>query len=135
MDIAAFPCNQFGLQEPGDNDELLNGIKYVRPGNGFIPNFEIFAKLEVNGETEHPMYAFLKKSCPSPSDVIGDAKEEMFWTPIKTTDASWNFEKFLADDKGIPRYRFHPSIDPMNITAYVEELINVSNLEQGIGGR
>ena len=39
FDIAAFPCNQFDLQEPARNDEILNGLKYVRPGGGFEPNF------------------------------------------------------------------------------------------------
>lgn len=60
--IAAFPCNQFDLQEPGENSEILNGIKYVRPGNGFTPakNLHIYGKLNVNGDEAHPMYKFLK---------------------------------------------------------------------------
>jgi hypothetical protein len=41
LDIAAFPCNQFGLQEPGENHEILNGLRYVRPGDGFIPDFAV----------------------------------------------------------------------------------------------
>jgi len=60
--MAAFPCNQFNMQEPGENHEILNGLKYVRPGNNFTPhqNLHIYGKLEVNGENVHPLYRFLK---------------------------------------------------------------------------
>lgn len=55
--------NSFLQQEPGGNgEEILNGVKYVRPGNGFTPNFQIFQKIDVNGEKEHPLYNFLKVS-------------------------------------------------------------------------
>jgi len=48
-------------QEPGDNGtEILNSLKYVRPGNGFEPNFELTTKIDVNGPDEHPLYSFLK---------------------------------------------------------------------------
>ena len=59
--ILAFPCNQFGQQEPGGNDlEVLNGIRYVRPGNNFQPKMTMFRKVEVNGAREHPLYTHLK---------------------------------------------------------------------------
>jgi glutathione peroxidase len=48
-------------QEPGANGtEIFNGIQYVRPGNGFVPNFKLFNKIEVNGDKEEPLYTFLK---------------------------------------------------------------------------
>ena len=48
-------------QEPGDNGtEILNSLKYVRPGNGFEPNFELTEKIDVNGPNEHPLYTYLK---------------------------------------------------------------------------
>ena len=51
----------FLQQEPGDNGtEILNGLKYVRPGNGFEPNFEMTEKIDVNGPNEHPLYTYLK---------------------------------------------------------------------------
>ena len=62
FDILAIPCNQFGLQEPGENSEILNGLKYARPGGGFQPLFELTEKTEVNGENEHPFYSHLKVS-------------------------------------------------------------------------
>jgi glutathione peroxidase len=51
----------FLQQEPGDNGtEILNSIKYVRPGGGFEPNFELTEKIDVNGPDEHPLFSFLK---------------------------------------------------------------------------
>jgi len=48
-------------QEPGANGtEILHCLKYVRPGGGFKPNFELTAKVDVNGLKEHPLYSFLK---------------------------------------------------------------------------
>lgn len=48
-------------QEPGGNGfEILNGIRHVRPGNGFRPNFQLFKKIEVNGKNQHPLYTYLK---------------------------------------------------------------------------
>ncbi|RXG69174.1 Glutathione peroxidase 6 [Armadillidium vulgare] len=59
--IIGFPCNQFWKQEPGANGtEILNGIKHVRPGGGFLPNFLLLKKIEVNGDNEHPLYTYLK---------------------------------------------------------------------------
>ena len=61
FDIVGFPCNQFGLQEPGgDYHEILNGLRYVRPGGGFVPQFTMAAKGDVNGRNEHPLYTYLK---------------------------------------------------------------------------
>lgn len=81
--VLAFPCNQFGQvkitflirliswllktiflhlqQEPGGSDlEILNGIRYVRPGNNFEPKMTLFRKIEVNGAREHPLFSYLK---------------------------------------------------------------------------
>ncbi|KAF8355228.1 gpx-5 [Pristionchus pacificus] len=108
--ILAFPCNQFYLQEPAENHELLNGIMYVRPGNGWRPhqNLHIYGKLETNGENHHPLYEFLKDTCPQTVDRIGKSNELMY-NPIRPNDITWNFEKFLIDRQGRPRFRFHPT--------------------------
>lgn len=61
--IVGFPCNQFGLQEPAKNKyELLNGLKYVRPGYGFEPKFPLFEKRDVNGKNESEIYTYFKVS-------------------------------------------------------------------------
>lgn len=60
LDIIGFPCNQFGYQEPSENFELMSTLKYVRPGYGFEPKFPVTGKLEVNGQSESPIFTFLK---------------------------------------------------------------------------
>lgn len=61
FEILAFPCNQFGYQEPGKNKyEILHCLKYARPGYGYAPNFPIFSKIDVNGEHEIPLFTHLK---------------------------------------------------------------------------
>ncbi|XP_076429096.1 glutathione peroxidase 6 isoform X1 [Peromyscus maniculatus bairdii] len=58
--VLGFPCNQFGKQEPAKNSEILHGLKYVRPGGGYVPNFQLFEKGDVNGENEQKFFSFLK---------------------------------------------------------------------------
>ena len=64
--VLGFPSNNFGLQEPAKNPEILNGVKYVRPGGGFVPNFALMAKGDVNGANEHPLFTFLKVGFTEP---------------------------------------------------------------------
>jgi len=128
--ILAFPCNQFNLEEQGENHEILNGIKYVRPGNGYVPHKNIvhFAKLDVNGDGEHPLFTWLKSVCPPTQTLIGPG-DELHYSPIKTTDIVWNFEKFLIDRTGQPRYRYHPgnwnfgkNVEPILTTMLAESV-------------
>ncbi|GMT36657.1 hypothetical protein PFISCL1PPCAC_27954 [Pristionchus fissidentatus] len=125
--VLAFPCNQFYLQEPAENHELLNGIMYVRPGNGWRPhqNLHIYGKLEVNGENHHPLYEFLKDTCPQTVDRIGKP-DELMYSPIRPNDITWNFEKFLIDRQGRPRFRFHPTAWSHGdvVQPYLQQLMN-----------
>ncbi|TNN28586.1 Glutathione peroxidase 3 [Liparis tanakae] len=107
--VLGYPCNQFGKQEPGQRHEILPGIKHVRPGNGFVPNFPMFEKGDVNGKEEQGVFTFLKASCPPVGDLLGDPAR-MFWSPMKLGDIKWNFEKFLVGPDGVPVMRWHPSI-------------------------
>uniref|UniRef100_A0A2K6K1J8 glutathione peroxidase n=1 Tax=Rhinopithecus bieti TaxID=61621 RepID=A0A2K6K1J8_RHIBE len=105
--VLVFPCNQSGKQEPGTNSEILLGLKYVRPGSGFVPNFQLFEKGDVNGENEQKVFTFLKNSCPPTSDLLG-LSSQLFWEPMKVHDIHWNFEKFLVGPDGVPVMRwFH----------------------------
>ncbi|ELU18767.1 hypothetical protein CAPTEDRAFT_229325 [Capitella teleta] len=122
LKILAFPCHQFGHQEPGNESEILAGLKHVRPGGGFRPRFPLTSKTEVNGENEAPLYSFLKRSCPPTTDVIGNSSN-LYFSPIKVTDVTWNFEKFLVDASGVPRFRFHPSVEPTEIVDFIEGLL------------
>lgn len=129
--MLGFPCNQFGEQEQGANaTEIWNGIKYVRPGHGFEPNFQLFSKIEANGETEAPLYTYLKKMCPSTRDGHGETKN-LHYFPLKSTDLRWNFEKFLIDRSGRPWRRFDPTFNPMDMISHVEELIAAPPIAPG----
>ncbi|CAI9168705.1 unnamed protein product [Rangifer tarandus platyrhynchus] len=104
--VLGFPCNQFGKQEPAKNSEILMGLKYVRPGGGFVPNFQLFEKGDVNGEKEQKVFTFLKNSCPPTSDLLGSSSQ-LFWEPMKVHDIRWNFEKFLVGPDGVPVMRWY----------------------------
>ncbi|KAM6176972.1 epididymal secretory glutathione peroxidase-like [Erethizon dorsatum] len=123
--VLGFPCNQFGKQEPGDNSEILPGLKHVRPGGGFVPNFQLFEKGDVNGEKEQKIFTFLKRSCPHPSELLGSLKR-ISWDPIRVHDIRWNFEKFLVGPDRVPVTRwFHQtpvSVVKSDILAYLGQL-------------
>jgi len=110
--ILAFPTNQFGHQENSNGEEIMNSLRHVRPGNGFEPKAIMMDKVEANGENEHPVFKWLKKNLPHPSDdseaLMSDPKF-LIWKPIKRTDIAWNFEKFLIgpDGKPVKRYSRH----------------------------
>ncbi|KAL1765495.1 glutathione peroxidase 1 [Sigmodon hispidus] len=86
--VLGFPCNQFGHQENAKNEEILNSLKYIRPGGGFEPNFTLFEKCEVNGEKAHPLFTLLRESLPAPSDdptaLMTDPKY-IIWSPWAAT--------------------------------------------------
>ncbi|XP_025842281.1 epididymal secretory glutathione peroxidase [Vulpes vulpes] len=123
--VLGFPCNQFGKQEPGENSEILPGLKYVRPGRGYVPNFQLFEKGDVNGEKEQKVFTFLKLSCPHPSEVLGSFRH-ISWDPVKVHDIRWNFEKFLVGSDGVPVLRwFHRtpiSTVKADILVYLKQL-------------
>uniref|UniRef100_A0A8D0GF34 Glutathione peroxidase n=1 Tax=Sphenodon punctatus TaxID=8508 RepID=A0A8D0GF34_SPHPU len=112
--ILGFPCNQFGKQEPGENSEILPALKYVRPGGGFVPNFQLFQKGDVNGDKEQRFYSFLKNSCPPVTESFGNPKK-LFWEPLKIHDIKWNFEKFLVGPNGKPVMRWCPKTNMVTV--------------------
>ncbi|CAB02655.1 Glutathione peroxidase 3 [Caenorhabditis elegans] len=126
LTLVAFPCNQFYLQEPAENHELMNGLTYVRPGNGWTPHQElhIYGKIDVNGDNHHPLYEFVKESCPQTVDKIGKT-DELMYNPVRPSDITWNFEKFLIDRNGQPRFRFHPTAWSHGdvVTPFIEQLL------------
>uniref|UniRef100_A0A673JZ36 Glutathione peroxidase n=1 Tax=Sinocyclocheilus rhinocerous TaxID=307959 RepID=A0A673JZ36_9TELE len=117
FNILGFPCNQFGMQEPGKNNEILSALKYVRPGNGFVPNFQLFEKVDVNGVNEHALFTFLKNACPPVGDSFGNPTNRLFWEPLKINDIKWNFEKFLVGPDGRPVMRWFPRVNVSEVKA------------------
>lgn len=107
--MLGFPCNQFGLQEPGSGEEILNGIRYVRPGGGFEPQMILLEKTEVNGDGESEIFTFLKSGCAY-TDTDFDSPLKLYYSPLKVGDIHWNFEKFLIDKEGKPYTRYHPNV-------------------------
>jgi len=96
----------------------------VRPGHGYVPheNIVFFEKLDVNGHNEHPLFTWLKSVCPPTQVTIGQLNM-LHYTPIRTTDIVWNFEKFLIDRQGQPRYRYHPG--NWNFGTHVEPVLKM----------
>jgi len=125
FEILGFPCNQFLNQEPGgEGTEILNGLKYVRPGNGFEPNFNMFAKTNVNGAGENPIFTFIKSRCHSPVDGFSPSSG-LLYEPKNARDIRWNFEKILVDSTGAPVRRYEPSVDPSLIAEDIENLLRL----------
>lgn len=121
--ILGFPCNQFGLQEPGATaEELMNGPRHVRPGGGFEPKMTVFEKTQVNGNNESPIFTFLKSVCEY-SDT--DFSDGLYYEPLRVGDIHWNFEKFLINKEGKPVMRYHPSVtDPEALKDDINALLN-----------
>jgi glutathione peroxidase len=95
FNVLAFPCNQFGAQEPGSNEEILEFAT-----SKFDVNFPMFAKIEVNGDGAADLYKMLKAAQPDPE---GNA------------DIRWNFTKFLVNGAGEVVARFEPQTTPEEI--------------------
>lgn len=101
--ILGFPCNQFGKQEPGDENEIKNFCE-----TKYQVTFPLFSKIDVNGKNAHPLYVFLKKA----------AKGILNSEAIK-----WNFTKFLIDKNGKVIKRFAPATTPENLEAEVVAIL------------
>lgn len=102
FEILDFPCNQFGNQAPGSDEEITD---FCNSRYGIT--FKQFAKIDVNGEKEEPLYTFLKAQ-----------KGGFMGSNVK-----WNFTKFLVDREGNVVARFAPTKTPEAIEAEVEKLL------------
>jgi glutathione peroxidase len=89
LTVVGFPCNQFGAQEPGTPDEILEFCE-----TNYSVSFPLTDKIDVNGEGRHPVYAWLT----GPEGFAGDIE--------------WNFEKFLIDRRGNVVKRYPPATPP-----------------------
>ena len=103
FEVLAFPCNQFGGQEPGNADEIDRFCKV-----NFGLSFPLMAKVDVNGPGETPLYGWLKQSAPG---ILG------------TKRIKWNFTKFLIGRDGKVVQRYAPTAKPEAIAADIEKLL------------
>ncbi|XP_021564003.1 glutathione peroxidase 1 isoform X2 [Carlito syrichta] len=114
-------------KENAKNEEILDSLKYVRPGCGFEPNFTLFEKCEVNGAGAHPLFTFLREALPTPSDdataLMTDPKL-ITWSPVCRNDVAWNFEKFLVGPDGVPVRRYSRRFPTIDIEPDIEALLS-----------
>merc|ERR550539_339441 len=97
----------------------MDGLKYIRPGNGFVPNFPMTQKVDVNGQREHKMFTYLKSLCPT---VYRKIYTPTLYSPIYTEDIRWNYEKFLIGPDGRPIYRYAQTVDPSSDTQLLADI-------------
>lgn len=101
--ILAFPCNQFGFQEPGSDEQIQ---EFCKLNHGV--SFPVFSKVDVNGSNEQPLFGYLKSALPG---ILG------------TEAIKWNFTKFLIDKTGKPIKRYAPNTEPKDIEKDIEALL------------
>lgn len=99
-----FPCNQFGFQEPGNNDEIQQFCSM-----NYQVSFPIMAKIDVNGGNADPVYMFMKESAPG---ILG------------TEAIKWNFTKFLIDKNGKVIKRYAPNFEPKDMIKDIQAALN-----------
>lgn len=99
LKILAFPCNQFANQEPGDSKKICEFIKKKNV------NFDVFEKIDVNGNNGHPLWKFMKNKLSGP----------------KGPNINWNFTKFIIDKEGKVVERFKPTVKPLQLVEHLEK--------------
>lgn len=104
LEIIAFPCNQFGKQEPGSNAEIASFCQL-----NYSVSFTLMSKIEVNGENEHALYHWLKNS---KRGILGSKR-------IK-----WNFTKFLINRQGEVVKRYAPTTKPEHMETDIKEALS-----------
>lgn len=103
LKVMAFPCNQFGSQEPGSQEQIQEFCSL-----NFSTTFPIFKKIDVNGDQASPLFDFLKKKAPG---LLGSKA-------IK-----WNFTKFLVSKDGSQIVRFAPNTKPEDIEKDIQDFL------------
>ncbi|WP_444891353.1 glutathione peroxidase [Microbulbifer sp. DLAB2-AA] len=103
LTVLGFPCNQFGKQEPGSDDEIQEFCEL-----NFGVSFPVYAKLDVNGPTAHPLFVELKKRAPG---LLG------------TEGIKWNFTKFLISKDGKEIKRYAPKDTPESLQEEIERML------------
>ena len=101
--VLGFPCNQFGAQEKGSDDEIASFCEL-----NFGVTFPLMHKIEVNGEGAHPLYRWLTAEAPG---VLG------------TKSIKWNFTKFLVGRDGQTVQRFAPTTKPAKLQKAIEQAL------------
>ena len=120
--VLGFPCNQFGGQEPGTDEEISSFCSL-----NYQVEFPLFQKIEVNGENAHPLYQYLREQAPEEEIDVNSTlyKHLQNKAPelLEGSTIKWNFTKFLIDQEGIVVKRFSPITIPEEIEKDIEALL------------
>jgi len=124
LEILDFPCNQFGSQAPGSDDEIHEFCQLK-----YNTSFDQFSKIDVNGENEEPLYSYIKSEVKE--DIIDGLKNKMAMTAIekisttckKEGDIKWNFTKFLINRDGNVVQRYSPTYKPEDMEEDIKKLV------------
>ena len=124
LEILDFPCDQFGHQAPGTDDEIHSFCTAK-----YNTTFDQLSKIEVNGENEDKLYTLLKDTIKV--EEVKGMKNKMAMSGVKKIsktckkdgDIKWNFTKFLVDRNGNVVKRFDPTFNPMDIESDIIKLI------------
>ncbi len=116
FEVLDFPSNQFMNQAPGSNEELASFCQMK-----FGTKFQTFAKIDVNGKNQSPLFQYLKEQIVEdyPEDKV-KLVEKIF---SKKGAIKWNFTKFLIGKDGEVLYRFAPNFQPEDIEPFIEKLV------------
>ena len=121
--VIGFPCDQFGHQEPGTNEEIE---EFCRLNHGVT--FPLMAKSDVNGENANAIFKWLYSEKPFAGFGEGDTAKFMDQMLSRqdpdyasNPDIKWNFTKFIIDRKGRVVERFEPVVAPEEMTAFIEK--------------
>ena len=122
--IIGFPCDQFGHQEPGTDEQIE---EFCRLNHGVT--FPLMSKIEVNGEGAHPIYQWLKSKAGfagfNPEHRLTQILDEMFTKAdpdyASKSDIKWNFTKFLISREGNVISRFEPTTEPKEMEESIEK--------------
>ncbi len=125
LEVLDFPCNQFGHQAPGEDEEI-----HAFCTGKYKTQFDQFKKIDVNGQTADPLFTELKTQAPADEPVKSlKAKAAMAGiAKISATckapnDVKWNFTKFLVDRSGKVVRRLSPIADPMELEESIQALL------------
>lgn len=119
FEILDFPCNQFMQQAPG-TDEEISAFCTLNYGT----TFPRFAKIDINGETAHPLYVWLKSQAPEDDKTaVFDMFTKLMNHKRQPGDIKWNFGKFLIDRKGVVAGRFSPGYTPGKLESAITALL------------
>ena len=121
--VLGFPCNQFGGQEPGTDEEISEFCSI-----NYQVKFPIFKKIAVNGVNAHPLYQYLREQAPEEEfDTNGPLYQHLRVNSPELLQGStikWNFTKFLIDQEGNVVKRFAPTTAPKEIEEDIERLLS-----------